>query len=629
MCSTSFVTCRSSQSDRNDPSLTTEGTPSKQPLFKQGGDNYTYRISHFRRCPKLHSAFAWVKVMCVGSAFVLFIYRMRLVWNETQTSLLTKQREEPFLLSSPASTITGDRSSSFHHNKQVTLQNDEMNRNQTENTAEKQQTLALLYPPGLLGGYRNQVMRFIAFVVHAKQNQMQQLLLPSLLWSTQLYGIGTHIAWFPIPFHWLFDVDHWNSFSEHLPTLVKIIPDSDCWVKATESQEGNEQLLRGMRIEHNRNDTIAKSLTHRYTHFYSYKPTDGSNGGITKKTDMIIPINHLQRAALLQGTLRPLLNITIPYITGQITMNPRKKDFAPLTETCRKPHVYGGGTHAGRLWNDYLNFEKQARSSRPQRTNSTGATTSTTTAAAGRSVVPLETDVWVYRALRPAAVWRRVAEQCVTQHAATGRYMALHARVELEIMSHACGRSMDKNLTRILERVQGLHTKLLSQQSSRQQPAISGLFVAVSRAGMEVQGTKNYLRFQSYADENLQTLNRLTQYYHQGNNKHSPDPLSFDPKHPQQLLPVFECGERILQDYYACHPDVPDHGSLLQSVVNFYVAVTAHVFVGVKGSSYSTDVLTTRYWLGKGKENYRYTLTGIERVENDGLPDPHGTCKRR
>jgi hypothetical protein len=52
-----------------------------------------------------------------------------------------------------------------------------------------EKTLALLYPPGLLGGYRNQVLRFIAFVVHAQQNNFTQIHLPSLLWSTQLGGM--------------------------------------------------------------------------------------------------------------------------------------------------------------------------------------------------------------------------------------------------------------------------------------------------------------------------------------------------------------------------------------------------------------------------------------------------------
>ena len=65
------------------------------------------------------------------------------------------------------------------------------------------------------------------------------------------------------------------------------------------------------------------------------------------------------------------------------------------------------------------------------------------------------------------------------------------------------------------------------------------------------------------------------------------------------LIPVLECGERILQQYYGLHPDVPDHGSLMQCVNNI-VPVNAGIFFWVKGSSYSSHVMTTRYYLVEG-----------------------------
>jgi hypothetical protein len=137
-------------------------------------------------------------------------------------------------------------------------------------------TLALLYPPGLLGGYRNQAMRFVAFCRHAIDQNISQLLLPSLLWSTRYPqrsdrgGLATAPFW-PVPFEALFDVDHWNShhrrqrqrerdrqrllevgkqinttitMSEEdsiitLPLLVPTIQDSDCW-KERGSEDRNE-----------------------------------------------------------------------------------------------------------------------------------------------------------------------------------------------------------------------------------------------------------------------------------------------------------------------------------------------------------------------------------------------------
>ena len=45
-------------------------------------------------------------------------------------------------------------------------------------------TWALVTPPGLLGGYRNQVIRLFGMVIGASQQKIQQFLLPSILWST-------------------------------------------------------------------------------------------------------------------------------------------------------------------------------------------------------------------------------------------------------------------------------------------------------------------------------------------------------------------------------------------------------------------------------------------------------------
>ena len=463
------------------------------------------------------------------------------------------------------------------------------------------QTLALLYPPGLLGGYRNQAMRFISFVTYAKRHNMTQLLLNSLMWSTQLDGVGPSARWFPIPFQWIFDVDYWNSFApEHLPLLITDdqlnlgkATEGLCWTKAVEI-DGYEslQVERRLTENENHNGTGHAMFVHEFA-------------GQKSK------INHLQRAALLQGALTPLLcNVTVPFITGQLKVHPRKQDFLPATEHCRVPYVYGGGSGAGRLWNAFLGFHSGVKTTGPHHRNT--------------SSVPFETDVWVDRALRPAPQWRDLAERCVKQHAPTERYMALHARVELEMMGHVCGNKMEKNLTVILERVYELHKNLTKSEDSTREHR-SGLLIAVSRAGMEEKSLKSYKAFSHFADENLQTLNIVT-----GRNASEAVSVKADGtpqlfQDLQQNLPVFECGERFVENFYATHPHVPNHGSLLNSVLNFYVAVNADVFVGVKHSSYSTDVLTTRFWLGKGDANYRYTQKGIERI--DGLPEPHTNCK--
>lgn len=516
----------------------------------------------------------------------------------------------------------------------------------------KNTTLALLYPPGLLGGYRNQVIRFISLCVHAAEQNLTQLLLPSLLWSTQVQvpqeaqiiqrkAPGSHPGsgwnttstktdgnssssskavlgpWQPIPMDWIFDIDYWNRYATasstnskkndvdysqqqgRLPTLVRLrdLHGSDCWEPFPDFiQDGNYSSV---------ND----------------------------------PLSSLQRAVWQQGTLGPLSNLTQQLVAGQLPkFNPRKNDLLPDVQHCQNPVVYGGGRSFGRLWNDAIKHRKK-KMGQNQPTKGEGRSASS---SSSRSNIPFQQDVHVLRALRPAPAWREVGQQCVQQHVgvhanaddATSisaqrrqqdtstettttkrpyKYVALHARIELDMMAHTCGKDMERNLTKIVQQVQELAASVATTRSdddNGNSQNVQGLFVAVSRSGMQAIGS-SYHRFQAYADDNLQTLDRLVR--------------ATTDKNP---LRVFECGENMLQEYYQAHPDVPDHGSLLQSVINFDIAVNADIFVGVRKSSYSTDVWTNRYHQGKGDTNYEYTKSGTRKIENGGLPTPHINCKK-
>ena len=422
--------------------------------------------------------------------------------------------------------------------KHLTMQNNPPPMPRKEST---QRTLALLYPPGLMGGYRNQVIRFIGLCLYAKQNNMTQLLEPSLLWSTQLHGIGTTVQWFPIPMDWLFDVDYWNEVApaEELPRLVKNLPDSDCWKSGL---------------------------------FDTYNTSDWG---------------PLERASFLESkSLVGATNETYRMITNDPTFKARRTDVLPAVSHCTQPFVYGGGKMGGRLWNDVMKWREKKM-----------------------GTLPHHVDRAVLRALQPAPRWQQVAHSCLAE---TTTYVALHARIELEMFSHACGKTMERNLTNIFRQVQDLVEQREQQSVGGGPPhTISGLFVAVSRTGMAYSPEYN-AGLREIADYNVQVFDHYVGHPDAKLGKH---------------LNVFECGERLLSDYYRDNPQVPDHGSLLQAVVNFHLAVNAEIFVGVRGSSYSTDVWTTRYYLGKGKENYRYTQEGtVEKIENDGLPDPHVNC---
>ena len=89
-------------------------------------------------------------------------------------------------------------------------------------TPQPQPTL-VHYEPVFQGGFRNQHMRFVAFINFAVKNSITQVLLPSLTWSnregTQAIGPGA-------PHEYLFDVPYWNERAEEfgLPRLVRYDP---------------------------------------------------------------------------------------------------------------------------------------------------------------------------------------------------------------------------------------------------------------------------------------------------------------------------------------------------------------------------------------------------------------------
>jgi hypothetical protein len=410
--------------------------------------------------------------------------------------------------------------------------------------------LALLYPPGLMGGYRNQVIRLLSLILMAANRSIHKLLLPSLLWTTQVMLGGGVETWVPIPHDLIFDVEHWNTYvsSGVLPELVEETPSQqlDCW-----------------------------------THDFPPAPSNAT---------------RLTREVLKRGFLTPLANLSRSLVTREFVTNLRRLDVLPnvtstttTTPRCRNPQVYGGGTGAGRLWRDYINVQnKKNGSSHPHK------------------IVAAN----VLKALRPKQIWRDLAQSCVVDATTKGSnkldYIALHARMELEMMDHACGVSMQRNLTRLFE-----HVEVLAHDME----GVGGVFVAVSRSGIEIREGNLYQKYKAFADENLATLNRVV-----GDNHGSVG---------QGLgteAVVFECGKHLMDKYYSANPNSIDYGSLLQSVVNFYIATEAKAFIGVRGSSYSTDIWTTRFHQGNGATNYEYTKDGIIKLDNGGLPPMHTNC---
>jgi hypothetical protein len=599
-------------------------TPSKRKQLPHNPYPWGNRLAHVKATPRRYRQCSFM--LYLTAIFLCGLTLMNMKESETlsrQSAKAIRRIEDLLVLPTTLNARTRSSATTSHpeHFVESLQQQHQVRQQQPQQQFVPQRrtnsTLALLYPPGLLGGYRNQVIRFISLCVHAAEQNLNQLLLPSLLWSTQVMqiqiqapdrspGSGWNTSttttdssssssteavlgpWQPIPMEWIFDVDYWNEYAagsmndnnNDLPALVRLrdLHGSDCWENF---------------------------------------PDSVPDGNHSNTVDQLSP---LQRAVWQQGTLGPISNLTQQLVAGQLLkFNPRKKDLLPDVAHCQNPVVYGGGRSFGRLWNDAIGHRK-------------------------KNDIPYQQDVHVLRALRPAPVWREVGQQCVQRHVGfhantedtttstydqrrqqkastetittkrSYKYVALHARIELEMMAHKCGKDMEWNLTKIVDQVQELAATAatsLSDDDNGNSQNVQGLFVAVSRSGMEESGNL-YHKFQVYADDNLQTLNRLVR---DGGTAKNP-------------LTVFECGENMLQEYYQKHPDVPDHGSLLQSVINFDIAVNADIFVGVRKSSYSTDVWTTRFHQGKGDTNYEYTKSGTRKIEDGGLPTPHINCKK-
>mmetsp|Transcript_24343 Transcript_24343/g.57681 ORF Transcript_24343/g.57681 Transcript_24343/m.57681 type:complete len:253 (-) Transcript_24343:62-820(-) len=217
-------------------------------------------------------------------------------------------------------------------------------------------------------------------------------------------------------------------------------------------------------------------------------------------------------------------------------------------------------------------------------------------------------------------------------------YLALHARVEVDMMLHKCGKKMEKNLTKIFEMADTFlsnYNKNISDphNDNDDSPQLQGTFVAVSRNSMQIPTTDKEIS--AFADNNWAVLNiRSPQQQQEQQQDH--DLLTRD----EGITPIFECGEIWMDKWYNDTSNIiiqggsdqnrqsdDFYGSIVPSIINFYIAVQATIFVGVDKSSWSTDVWTTRYHLGKGETNFRYTQhDGVIPVSNRGLPPPHKNC---
>ena len=202
-------------------------------------------------------------------------------------------------------------------------------------------------------------------------------------------------------------------------------------------------------------------------------------------------------------------------------------------------------------------------------------------------------------ALRPhpqlQSIWNEKRKELVgennkknNQNGTEHDYMTLHARVEPDMQHHPiCPEKKVINLTGIFQFL----------ESTWKDPPVAKVFMPVNRQLLEqAQGKRNAM-----ADHNLKELNRVRDYgLWNGRTK------------------VYEFGSHALQGTpYEKKPSTP--GAML----NFFLSVDAKIFVGTEVSSYSHDVLATRFFRGY-MDNYKYLPQGLVHWTPPGTAVPPG-----
>mmetsp|Transcript_12381 Transcript_12381/g.25209 ORF Transcript_12381/g.25209 Transcript_12381/m.25209 type:complete len:762 (-) Transcript_12381:341-2626(-) len=387
-----------------------------------------------------------------------------------------------------------------------------------ENPAKTVRVAALLYPTGLIGGYRNQVMRFTGLMKlvvgdgNENSNAFDQLLAPP--WSTRYHpktmpGINSAVTNWPIPFDELFDVRHWNSFHRKnrtpLPLLVDYIATEDDGddLREDNDRDGDrdhdgDRDGGGARSCWNakNDDNIISASAIQNNGAYNTTFHDSFLPLLTQRMLFDVDNGHPQQQKRPNFVLEPLQSSVVEYLVGDsIARRVFRLDFRGLVEKCTRPFAIGGGKNAGVLWNTYMGMQKRSPRVLPNNEydgidngidngNASVAITDNKNDDNDNNNDDNDHDVAyrdtklmkrVFEALIPAKPWRTLANMCTNHHLTpinevqrthttttkdshSGRgYITLHSRVEPTfLLHHKCARAMERNLTRIIEMVETL-----------------------------------------------------------------------------------------------------------------------------------------------------------------------------
>jgi len=183
-------------------------------------------------------------------------------------------------------------------------------------------------------------------------------------------------------------------------------------------------------------------------------------------------------------------------------------------------------------------------------------------------------------------------------------YMALHARIEPDMQKHMICK--DLKVTNISDIIQSLYKEF-------EEPPVSKVLIILNRPILEkevadVKGRNNNSNnnnsnnnHDALAEYNLRVLNEIVQSGLWGGR-----------------VQVVEAGTGLAKQS-SSYPIATENWSLVGSIIDFFLAVQASIFVGTAVSSFSVDIEITRFHRDQ-MENYHYLPHGLELSTVTGPP---------